>query len=309
MSRENNQKLSRRKVLQRSSVLAGTTTLGLSGVTGSAAASRDNQRTGLVEATELNGRKRTRAIQTAIESQEYQTLMAKVEERGYQRADFDEPEVYEVKGPEGNSHRVVGFSLKSDTGTRRRRHSRGKASTKKTASIGFSITGENVISAQVMFNERDVKRLNGTSKQGRVAAQSGRSTSHIEVSVSSETLVADGGSVEKETSSASLSTKDLEDGSSKISAQKSDGCWACTVVGNAVCAVGCSAGAAVICSAAGLAGGGPGIACGAIVAAFCGIIMAGGERYVGASCAGDIGIEAACYYADFCEDNPVQPTR
>lgn len=86
----------------------------------------------------------------------------------------------------------------------------------------------------------------------------------------------------------------------EFSAAESGGCFACTVIGDAVCAVGCGLAISAACATTAVANLGAGVACGVIAGAFCTIITATRDRYAYAGCSGDFAIEAACYYAGYC---------
>lgn len=301
---------SRRSVLRQLGAGAGASVLGFSSISSAAASNssssrrqKNQSRSDRVDPIEVNGRERIRVIRTAAKSEEFAVLTKKIGATDYQLRSLAKASVYEVSDPEGSSHQVVGMKLEKVPPGRRGRRLHGSSEDDESASIAFGLTDEEVVSAKVIFTERE------WGSSGDVSAQSTRDTEATELSVSTKTLMADGGTVTEENSSVTLNSAELEESSQQISAQKSDGCWACTLVGDTLCGIGCAAGTAVICSAVGLGSAGlGGFACGAIVGALCAILMASGERYVGASCFADVNIEMACYHAGYCQDNPLEPS-
>lgn len=87
---------------------------------------------------------------------------------------------------------------------------------------------------------------------------------------------------------------------SGITTMKSAGCFSCQLVGDIICTVGCGIGVSMVCAGSAVANLAAGYGCTIIAGILCGIFTAVNERYKGASCNGDFGIEFACYYAGYC---------
>ncbi|WP_153552234.1 hypothetical protein [Halomicrobium sp. LC1Hm] len=248
----------------------------------------------------VSGADERRAVSAALTSRVYQQLSDRVRAEQSLFPDTDDTTVVRVEDQDGTAHEIVGIALRPTTDESDNRSS-GETG---HDSIAVVLKAGTVVSGRAIVTER-AEGHEGVD--GLTAAEA----EAVDFTVSSTTYYTDDGEVRSGSASAAVA---VEPGSGNgsvpspegISTAESNICWACTTIGNSVCALGCSVGAALICAAAGLAGGAPGIACGAIVGTLCGILSAAEDRFVGAGCGADYGIEAACYYGDYCEDNPLE---
>lgn len=286
MSEETNSNLKRRSVMK---MLSGATTAAVSfgAISGSAIAADGSAKVGPEEVT---GKERKRAIRAAQTSEEFKALRKKfAKDEDYRVSNLKDATVVEMDDAEGIPHIIVGKKLKS------KEFLQETSVGDNSASIAITLNDSDVVSAKTIV-----------STQQEAISQISTASSSADVNISAKTYTAEGDSLNSETSSVTVNPEKTDGGPDQISIQESDTCWACKLIGDTICAMGCSVGAALICSAAGLAGGAPGIACGAIVSALCGIFAAAEDRYVGAGCGPDYGVEAACYYADYCANNPLK---
>lgn len=275
--------IDRRSVMK---MLSGATTaaVGFGAVSGSAMAT--DGRTA-ISPDEVTGKERKRAVRVARTSEEFKTLRKKfTADEGYHVSNLKDATVVEMEDPDGTPHKIVGTKLE-------RKSSPASSSELDSASIALTLKDSNVVSAKAVVTT-------GDEASGQVST-----SSPSEISVSAETYTVNGNTLDSETSSVTVDPEKATSKSGQITTQESNACWACTLIGNTICGIGCSVGAALICAAAGLAGGAPGIACGAIVSALCFIFSSAQDRFVGAGCGPDYGIEMACYYADYCAENPL----
>jgi hypothetical protein len=308
-SERNNQRLPRRSLLRKIGIATGLSSIGLGSVGSASAISGSPTKStggrerpddfGGVTSTDLPDSKRKEAIRTASESSQYAALERRLRTMPYSSPDFSGATVVEVEDPEGDTHLVVGMPLKNDV--ERSDSSRiSTTSASSSASIALGISDDEVVTGRVVLTEQSVGREVRTS-----IPTSDTPNPEEDISITSTTFSVDGGEVVESTRSATLAPEQIGQPSGRVTTQESDVCWGCLLIGDTICELGCGAATAVICIAAGLAGGGPGIACGLIVGALCSIFLAARDRYAGASCSYDYGVEAACYYADFCADNPL----
>ena len=259
------------KLLGASAVSMG----GLGTVAGRAGA--DGRNKSSFEFDRINGAEANKTVAAALRSEQYKDLHKTLRKEERYAPKVSEATVIEVEDPEGTPHRIVGFPLK------------GLGKPREPAE-GVEVTADAAITL------RDKEALVGKAVRFTSGPRNPETNS---TPVSTRSYTAANGTVESSTAEAVIEENPTE---ADFSTAESTGCFACTTVGDVVCTVGCGLGISIICAGTAVANLAGGFACGIIAGALCGILAASSERYVGAACGADIGIEYACYYAGYCDE-------
>jgi hypothetical protein len=239
------------------------------------AESTDNDRT--LDPTEVTGAEARKSVASALRSDKLKALRREVSASEGLSINASDPQVIEVDDETGSSYHLVSLSV---TGTP-------------------DLEGEVTSQDAVVTLSEDRKAL-----FAKAVSVSQKSLADDEMLVFARSHDATKSGVQSETSKAKVETDPAgsTSGGFQTADSRSTGCFACQTVGDAVCAVGCSVGIAVICAGTAVANLAGGFACTVIAGTLCTILTATSERYVNAGCFGDLGIEWACYYADYCDE-------
>lgn len=288
---------SRRSVIRKLGAGAGAATLGLGATESSLAKQKDSAfpDTNFVEET---GTAKERAIQTAVESDEYTTISNELFNTEWEIGDRSDATVIRVETPENDVRHVVDTGLDNIKTPRIRTRRTSRSSSDFTSGgASFAIIDQEVTSAKVTFEKTE---WGGTKV---VSAQMNSEFPGSEITASMKSIDVDGYSTTAETTSLTRNISNIDG----VSAQETNKCWACKLIGDVICSVGCGVSGAAICLAAGVSGPQSSLGCGAIVTIFCGILLASSERFVGTACEVDHNVERICYYGDLCADKPYMP--
>lgn len=280
-------KESRRSVLQAIGAgAAGITTLGTMSVPSRAG---NNQ----IEINEVTGHRKSSLIGAAEKTDGFRKLKQRLLKAYQLRPDLSDITVLELPDPDGVLHQIVSIPFE------------------ETGKKADSVSKEGDVA--VIFEEEEVLRATGSvlhyedsvpvSATSIKATDDGLKTDTAEINVD---VPLEGG-LDSVSIQADDNTVTVTEGGD-VHADASLQCWACKLIGDAICAAGCSVGMSAICGSLSIVGWViSGAVCTAIGGAFCTILLATSERYVGASCAGDIGIEWTCHYAGYCSEPSSYP--
>ena len=227
------------------------------------------------EIDHVTGSEANKAVSTAIRTREFRNLRKKLHrDEGYS-VKIPDASVLEVEDPDGNPHQIVAFQLE-------------KRKRPRDSEDGVDVTADMSVTLQ-----------NGEVTRSRAVefTSDTRNSGDGSIPVSAKTYKPVGSEIRSNRTEAVVEENPTED---EFSVAESGGCFACTVIGDAVCAVGCGLAISAACATTAVANLGAGVACGVIAGAFCTIITATRDRYAYAGCSGDFAIEAACYYAGYC---------
>lgn len=241
---------------------------------------------------ELAGSEARKAISTAISSRDYNDLVQQIQRAEEYVPKVGEATVLRVTDEEDVPHEIVSFPL-----AKLGKEAHGSENKETRADMAITLRNGQVV------NSKGVVLESGAVPEKQMAAES-TGTTEIPITTRAYTATEDG----IQTSSRKAVIEEGPATENEVSTQgKSAECWSCQIVGNAACTVGCGLGVAAICAGTAVANLAAGMGCTVVAGAVCLVLTSGAERYVGASCLGDIHIEWACYHAGYCDD-AVNPT-
>lgn len=254
---------------------------GLSGLTNRASA--DETTKSPPTPNQITGPKAKEMVSVSLQTDIYEDIENTLWEQEQYVVEKSDPTVLEVSNDDGEKYQIVTFSLKEAKMNR-----------------GSGEDNENIADMSVTVH-------NGEAVRGEAALFTSGATSNSSntqessIPISATTYKSTGGAVKSNTTEGVI---EEESADNEITPSSSNKCFACTVIGDAVCAIGCGIGITAACATSAVVNLGLGTACSVIGGAFCTILAAGRERYTGVGCSGDVAIEFTCYHAGYCNNKP-----
>lgn len=304
---------SRRSVLK----MIGAGTVAFGGISGKSGA---RQTSTVLDIKKLDGDQSDTAISEAKSQSEFIRLKQRVLKREPVAINEAGTTVLEVSDQSGTPHQIVDFELERTDGA-------GTGDDRPDGDIAVILRDGEYLRASASlleFDDRALvtatnykfssgqanKRINvgdsltGTDNRKSIVSERTEVNMKLDVGSGSDPGSLNGVSTTTSAENTVTITEDDVDTTTDVTVGRNSlECWACTVIGDAVCAAGCAVGGAAICGSLWIVGSFiSGTACTAIAGAICAILNGGMERYMCASCVSDLGIEWVCHHAGYCSE-------
>jgi len=270
----------------------GTTGGAAVGLSLSSNASTAKAGTGGIEIRELSAAEKRKRVSSARKGRGFKQLKKEMRKRYSMHINNGEIEAVETKDQNGGTYQVVSFPLE--------RRGPPENDQNYRAGIAVALRGDSYIGVKSSITTQK-SSPDSVNNSGKALNGSENSENSTEI----ETVwheVTDGGvNVEKESVTIEDTSEGIEnmavDRSSDENAVSTTGgsdCKACTLLGDAACALGCTGSAAYVCFVAGISGPWFAVSCGVLFGAFCfAVERIGGCSVQKATC-------RACINAGYC---------